>query len=82
MGPHLNGIFGRAAGTVPGFSYSPANKQSGAVWDEAVFTTYIRDPKAFMPGTKMVYAGLKDDKKIADLIAYLKSFGPEGKPAR
>jgi cytochrome c len=82
VGPQLNGIFGRTAGTVPGFSYSPANKQSGAVWDDAVFTSYIRDPKGFMPGNKMVYAGLKDDKKIADLIAYLKSFGPDGKPVR
>ena len=79
VGPQLNGIFGRTAGTVPGFSYSPANKQSGVVWDDA---TYIKDPKAFMPGNKMVYAGLKDEKKISDLITYLKSFGPDGKPVR
>jgi cytochrome c len=82
VGPQLNGIFGRTAGTVPGFSYSTANKQSAVVWDDSVFTTYIKDPKAFMPGNKMVYAGLKDEKKIVDLIAYLKSFGPDGKPAR
>lgn len=82
VGPQLNGIFGRTAGTVPGFSYSPANKQSGVVWDDAIFTTYIKDPKAFMPGNKMVYAGLKDEKKISDLITYLKSFGPDGKPVR
>ena len=79
VGPVLNGLFGRKAGTVEGYSYSPANKNSGIVWDEAVFREYIRDPRAKMPGTKMVYAGLKDDKRIDDLIAYLKQFGPDRK---
>jgi cytochrome c len=79
VGPVLNGLFGRKAGTVEGYSYSPANKNSGIVWEEPVFREYIRDPRAKMPGTKMVYAGLKDDKRIADLIAYLKQFGPNGK---
>ena len=82
VGPHLNGIFGRTAGTVPGFLYSSSNKQFGKAWDESTFTAYIKDPKAFMPGTKMVFVGLKDDKKIADLIAYLKSFAGDGKPAK
>ncbi len=80
VGPHLNGLFGRKAGTVPGYNYSEANKNSGIIWDETNFAAYIKDPKAFMPGNKMAYAGLKDDRRIADLIAYLKTFGPDGKP--
>jgi cytochrome c len=79
-GPVLNGLFGRKAGTVEGYAFSEANKKSGIVWDEANFATYIKDPKAAMPGNKMAYAGLKDDKRIADLTAYLKTFGPDGKP--
>lgn len=79
VGPHLNGIFGRTAGTLEGYKYSEANVKFGKTWDDATFTTYIKDPKGVVPGTKMVYAGLKDEKKIADLIAYLKSFGPDGK---
>lgn len=79
VGPQLNGLLGRKAGTIEGYNYSDANKNSGKLWDEAFFATYIKDPKAAIPGTKMVYAGLKDDKKIADLLAYLKGFGPDGK---
>ncbi|MCZ8262105.1 MAG: cytochrome c family protein [Beijerinckiaceae bacterium] len=79
VGPQLNGLIGRKAGSVEGYNYSEANKNSGKVWDEATFTTYIKDPKGQMPGTKMVYAGLKDDTRIANLIAYLKTFGPDGK---
>lgn len=79
VGPVLNGLFGRRAGTVPGYAYSAANQNSGITWDEAVFREYIRDPKAKIPGTKMIYAGLKDDKKIDDLIAYLKQFDATGK---
>lgn len=81
VGPVLNGIFGRKAGTIPGYNYSTANKDSGKTWDEEFFKVYIKDPKAAMPGNKMAYAGLKDDKRIADLIAYLKTFGADGKPA-
>ena len=79
VGPQLNGLIGRKAGTVEGYNYSEANKNSGKVWDEANFTTYIKDPKGQMPGTKMVYAGLKDETRIANLIAYLKTFGADGK---
>ena len=79
VGPLLNGLFGRKAGTIEGYSYSPANKNSGITWDEATFREYIKDPKAKMPGTKMVYAGLKDEKRIEDLIAYLKQFDQAGK---
>jgi cytochrome c len=82
VGPKLNGIIGRTAGSVEGYNYSEANKKSGKTWDEATFTAYIKDPRAAVPGTKMAYAGLKDDKKIADLVAFLKSFGADGKPAK
>jgi cytochrome c len=81
VGPVLNGLIGRKAGTVEGYNYSPANKNSGLTWDEATFTEYIKDPKAKVPGTKMVYAGLKDEKRIADLIAYLKQFDASGQKA-
>lgn len=72
IGPSLAGIVGRKAGTAPGFSYSDANKKSGVTWDEATLDAYLTDPRKFMPGTKMVFAGLKnpDDRKA--IIAYLK----------
>lgn len=57
VGPVLNGVIGRKAGSVPGYSYSAANKDSGITWDEATFREYIKDPKAKVPGTKMIYAG-------------------------
>lgn len=79
IGPRLNGVFGRKAGSIDGFSYSDANKKSGVVWDEAVFANYIKDPKAAMPGNKMAFVGIKNDKEIADLIAFLKQFGTDGK---
>ena len=74
VGPVLNGLFGRKAGMVEGYTYSSANKNSGIAWDEATFQEYIKDPRAKIPGTKMVYAGLKDEKRINDLIAYLHQF--------
>jgi cytochrome c len=79
VGPRLNGVFGRKAGSIDGFSYSDANKKSGVVWDETVFANYIKDPKAAMPGNKMAFVGIKNDKEIADLIAFLKQFGTDGK---
>ena len=81
VGPELNGLIGRHSGAVEGYSYSNANKNSGLTWDEATFADYIKDPKAKVPGTKMVYAGLKDPAKVADLTAYLKQFGADGKKA-
>ena len=81
LGPVLNGLFGRAAGTVEGYAYTPANKNSGLTWDEPTFREYIKDPKAKIPGTKMVYPGLKDEGRITDLIAYLKQFDASGKKA-
>lgn len=79
VGPELNGLIGRHSGSVAGYNYSAANKNSGLTWDEATFREYIKDPKAKIPGTKMVYAGLKDEKKIDDLIAFLKQFDASGK---
>ncbi len=78
-GPALNGLFGRVAGTIPGYTYSEANAGAGFTWDEAVFSEYIRNPTAKIPGTKMVYSGLRGDKAVADLTAYLKQFDAEGK---
>jgi cytochrome c len=79
VGPILNGLFGRKAGTIEGFNYTEANKSSGIVWDDAVFREYIKNPKAKIPDTKMVFAGIPDDQDIDDLIAYLKQFGADGK---
>lgn len=74
VGPVLNGLFGRKSGSVEGYSYSAANKNSGITWDEATFAEYIQDPKAKVPGTKMTYPGLKDPQKIKDLIAFLHQY--------
>jgi cytochrome c len=79
VGPVLNGVIGRPAGSVEGYNYSPANKNSGLTWDEATFRDYIKDPKAKVPGTKMVFAGVKDEKRVSDLVAYLKQFDASGK---
>jgi cytochrome c len=67
VGPVLNGLISRKARRVEGYNYSPANKNFGLTWDKATFTDYIKDPEAKVPGTKMVYAGLKDEKRIANL---------------
>jgi cytochrome c len=79
VGPVLNGVVGRPAGAYAGYHYSDANKNSGITWDEATLKEYLRDPKAKVPGTKMVFPGLKSDDDIANVIAYLKQFGPDGK---
>jgi cytochrome c len=71
VGPSLFGIVGRQAGQVPGFRYSPANKDSGLTWDEATLDRYLTSPQAVVPKTTMTYAGLKDDTRRGDLIAYL-----------
>jgi cytochrome c len=79
VGPALSGVVGRRAGTYAGYHYSDANKNSGITWDEATLKEYLKDPKAKVPGTKMVFPGLKSDEDIANVIAYLKQFGPDGK---
>src|SRR5205823_10494767 len=71
VGPNLHGIFGRKAGASNNFAYSEAMKNSGIVWDDAVLAKYLRDPKELVPGGKMAFPGIKDDKQIADLLAYL-----------
>jgi cytochrome c len=71
VGPSLFGVVGRPAGQIPGFHYSAANKGSGLTWDSATLDRYLTDPQAVVPKTIMPYAGLKDDAKRANLIAYL-----------
>ena len=79
VGPELNGLNGRKAGTVAGYSYSEANKGSGLTWDEATFKEYIKDPKAKVPGTKMAFAGIKREQEVNDLWAYVSQFDADGK---
>jgi cytochrome c len=79
VGPMLNGLFGRKSGVIEGYNYSDANKNSGITWDEAIFADYIRDPKAKIPGTKMVFAGIKNEQEVKDLTAFLKQFAKDGK---
>ncbi len=81
VGPVLNGLFGRKAGSVEGYNYSDANKNSGLTWDEATFSEYIKNPRGKIPGTKMVYAGLKDEQRVKDIIAFLKQYDKSGKKA-
>jgi len=81
VGPELNGIVGRKAGSVEGYSYSAANKNSGLTWDEPTLTTYLHAPRKLVPGTKMTFAGLSKDQEIADVIAYLKQFNAQGQKA-
>ena len=78
VGPELNGLDGRKAGASEGFNYTEANKNSGITWNESVFKDYIKDPRAKIPGTKMVFAGIKNEQEVNDLWAYLKQFGPNG----
>jgi cytochrome c len=79
VGPQLNGLNGRKAGTAPDYSYSEANKNSGLTWDEATFKDYIKDPRAKIPGTKMVFAGIKNEKEANDLWAFLAQYDKDGK---
>jgi cytochrome c len=79
VGPVLNGVVGRKAGTAPDYSYSDANKNSGFTWDEATLTEYLKNPRAKVPGTKMIFPGLTKDQDISDVIAYLKQFTADGK---
>ena len=79
VGPNLNGLIGRKSGSVEGYSYSEANKGSGLTWDEDTFRDYIKNPKAKIPGTKMVFAGIAKDEEIDNLIAYFKTFAADGK---
>src|SRR6202021_2107063 len=74
VGPELNGLDGRKSGTAEGYSYSDANKNSGITWNEAQFKDYIKDPKAKIPGTKMAFVGIKNEKEVDDLWAFISKF--------
>ena len=78
IGPVLNGIEGRKSGTAPDYNYSDANKKAEITWNEASFKEYIQNPMQRVPGTKMAFAGIKNDKEIADLWGYLKQFKADG----
>ncbi len=78
VGPELNGLFGRPAGSIPDYNYSDAMKASGIVWTPEVFAEYIKNPKAMVPGTAMAFAGLKKEKDIEDVTAYLAQFNADG----
>jgi cytochrome c len=84
VGPVLNGVFGRTAGTAEGYKYSQAMIDAGAgglVWDHDNLKEFIADPKAKVPGTKMTFAGLKDEAEEENLLAYLLTFSPDYAPA-
>ena len=78
IGPELNGLDGRKAGTVPNYSYSDANKNSGIVWGDQTSKEYIKDPRARIPGTKMIFPGVKNEQQANDLWAYIKQFDESG----
>ncbi len=73
VGPHLVGIFGRAAGAVDGFNYSDAMANSGIVWDDETIAAYLADPRGYVEGNRMAFAGLRQEQQILDVIAYMKS---------
>ncbi|HPG89464.1 MAG TPA: cytochrome c family protein [Hyphomicrobium sp.] len=75
VGPHLDGVLGRKAGSAEGFKYSEALANSGITWDEANLHEWLKDPKKKVPGNKMVFMGLKDDADVDNLIAFLKTDG-------
>ena len=78
IAPVLNGVVGRPAGQYPNYSYSSANKNSGLVWDERTLSAYLRAPTKVVPGTKMIFSGLKKGQEISDVIAYLRQFAADG----
>jgi cytochrome c len=77
QGPNLHGLFGRVSGTVEGFSYTAANKNSGVTWSDETLFDYLLNPKKYIPGTKMVFAGIKKEGERADLISFLKKVTSE-----
>ncbi|HKS19075.1 MAG TPA: cytochrome c-550 CycA [Bradyrhizobium sp.] len=79
VGPVLNGLDGRKSGTVEGYSYSDANKNSGITWNKDQFLDYIKEPRAKIPGTKMVFVGIKNEKEADDLWAFISQYDKDGK---
>jgi cytochrome c len=80
VGPVMNGLDGRKSGTIEGYNYSDANKNSGITWSKDQFLDYIKDPKGKIPGTKMVFAGIKNENEANNLWAYISKFDKDGKP--
>ena len=76
IGPNLHGVFGQKAGAVQGFAFSEAMQKSGIVWDDKTVAEYLKDPKGRVPDGKMVYAGLKQQAQLDDMIAYLRKATP------
>ena len=79
VGPQLNGLDGRKSGTAPDYNYSDANKNSGITWNAQTFAEYIKDPRGKIPGTKMIFPGIKNEKEAGDLWTYIAQFGADGK---
>lgn len=85
VGPELNAVVGRTAGTLPGFTYSPAMQAEGTkgvIWAPDTLTQFLTKPQDFVKGTKMGFAGLSNPTDIANVIAYLETFSPDYKPAQ
>ena len=78
LGPELNGLVGRQAGSTEGYQYSPAVKNAGFAWDRTSFNAFIANPRGKIPGNKMVFAGIKDETEIANLWTYLSHFNVDG----
>ncbi len=78
IGPVLNGVVGRKAGTYPGFQYSDANRDSGIVWSPEELDKYLVSPQSVVPHTKMIFPGVKDAQQRKDVIAFLEQYGPDG----
>jgi cytochrome c len=77
VGPSLHDIMDQPAANVEGFNYSPALEEAGLVWDDETMAEYLRDPRGTVPGTRMAFAGLRNDEEIADVIAYLRQFSED-----
>jgi cytochrome c len=85
VGPQLNGVVGRKAGTVDGFKYSAAMAEAGEgglTWDEAALKSFLANPRDFLKGTKMAFAGFKKDEDLANIVAYLATFTDAAPPAK
>jgi len=80
FGPQLNGLAGRRAGSLAGYAYSPAMRKSGIVWNDQTLARFLRDPGDTVPGTKMRFWGIGDERQIANLLAYLRQFPPVQQP--
>ncbi len=78
VGPVLNGVVGRKAGTYPGYEYSAANKDSGITWTPEELQKYLAAPQKVVPGTKMIFPGLNDPEKVKDVIAFLEQYNEDG----